>query len=75
VRGHRGHAKNEYANDLAVKAATEQITSQGAVESGFPDWLALHQAKGKFAGYDPDGEFATLERRLALGEEFRRAES
>ena len=29
VRGHRGHPKNEYANDLAVKAAKEQITSQG----------------------------------------------
>jgi ribonuclease HI len=75
VRGHRGHAKNEYANDLAVKAATEQITSHGAVESGFPDWLAAHQAKGKFTDYDPDAEFATLERRLAAGEEFRLAES
>ena len=30
VRGHKGHAKNEYANDLAVKAAKEQITSDGA---------------------------------------------
>lgn len=75
VRGHRGHAKNEYANDLAVKAATEQITSQGAVESGFPGWLAAHHAKGKFTGYDPDAEFATLERRLAAGEDFRRDES
>jgi ribonuclease HI len=75
VRGHRWHAKNEYANDLAVKAATEQITSHGAVESGFSAWLAAHRAKGKFANYDPDAEFTTLERRLAAGGHFGLAES
>lgn len=70
VRGHRGHAKNEYANDLAVRAATEQITSQGAVPSGFAEWLAGHQARGKFADYDPDQAFVALESRLKAGESF-----
>lgn len=68
VRGHQGHPKNEYANDLAVKAATEQVTSEGAVASGFGDWLDAR--KGQFPGYDPDAAFAALERRLAAGEEF-----
>ncbi len=70
VRGHQGHAKNEYANDLAVKAATEQVTSQGAVESDFQDWLAARREKKKFADYDPDAAFSALERRVASGEEF-----
>lgn len=39
VRGHAGHPQNEYANDLAVRAATEQIDSGGFVESGFTGWL------------------------------------
>jgi ribonuclease HI len=70
VRGHRGHPKNEYANDLAVAAARERITSDGAVESGFDQWLAKKQARGLFIGYDPDAAFAALERRLAAGESF-----
>lgn len=70
VRGHQGHAKNEYANDLAVKAATEQVTSQGAVESGFLDWLEEKRRKGKYAAYDPDMVFTALEQRLAAGERF-----
>lgn len=68
VRGHRGHPKNEYANDLAVAAAREQKTSAGAVPSEFGAWLAARQAKGMFQGYDPDAAFATLERRVAAGE-------
>lgn len=39
VRGHAGHPKNEYANMLAVRAAKNQTTSPGLVESGFTDWL------------------------------------
>jgi ribonuclease HI len=70
VRGHRGHPKNEYANDLAVKAAREQITSQGAVESGFSAWFEAKQAKKQFVEYDPDTAFAALEGRLKGGEEF-----
>ncbi len=38
VRGHAGHAQNEYANDLAVRAANHQNSSEGLVESGFDEW-------------------------------------
>lgn len=75
VRGHRGHPKNEYANDLAVKAATDQVTSHGAVESEFPAWLEAKRAKGMFAGYNPDAAFTELETRLKAGEKFGLAES
>lgn len=70
VRGHRGHPKNEYANDLAMGAAERQETSPGVVESGFIGWLATKQARGLFGGYDPDVAFAALEQRLAAGEAF-----
>jgi ribonuclease HI len=74
VRGHRGHPKNEYANDLAVLAAREQRTSEGLVESGFAAWLAAKREAGLFAGYDPDADFAALEARLRDGEPFALAE-
>jgi ribonuclease HI len=74
VRGHRGHAKNEYANDLAVQAAREQSNSDGVVTSGFDDWLAARRAKGLYLEYDPDEAFAVLERRLADDEPFPLAE-
>jgi ribonuclease HI len=74
VRGHRGHAKNEYANDLAVQAAREQGNSDGVVTSGFDDWLAARRAKGLYLEYDPDEAFAVLERRLADDEPFPLAE-
>jgi ribonuclease HI len=74
VRGHRGHPKNEYANDLAVLAARGQQTSKGLVESGFEAWLAGKREAGLFAGYDPDADFAVLERRLRSGEPFALAE-
>ncbi|HTL05042.1 MAG TPA: ribonuclease H [Gemmatimonadales bacterium] len=68
VRGHNGHPKNEYANDLAVAAAREQQTSQGIVASGFPEWLEARRASGEYLDYDPDAAFAGLEQRLARGE-------
>ncbi len=58
VRGHAGHVKNEYANDLAMSAAQQQIHSAGAVPSHFEEWLADHQARGHFSGYDADADFA-----------------
>jgi ribonuclease HI len=70
VRGHRGHPKNEYANDLAIAAAREQKTSAGAIESEFSSWLAKKQERGLFLGYDPDQAFESLEQRLAAGESF-----
>src|SRR2546426_2258982 len=35
IEGHAGHAKNEYANDLAIRAAQRQERSNGLVPSGF----------------------------------------
>ncbi len=70
VRGHRGHAKNEYANDLAVKAAREQISSEGVVASGFDAWLEARRLKGQYLEYDPDTAFADLEERVRADEPF-----
>jgi ribonuclease HI len=75
VRGHRGHAKNEYANDLAVKAAREQITSAGLVASGFEEWLEARRAKKQYLTYDPDAAFAELEARVASEEPFPHADA
>jgi ribonuclease HI len=70
LRGHARHPKNEYADRLAVRAAREQRSSEGAVASGFGEWLAAAQEKGLYAGYDPDAGFAALEARVAGGETF-----
>ncbi|MBK7593906.1 MAG: ribonuclease HI [Gemmatimonadetes bacterium] len=70
VRGHAGHPKNEYANDLAIAAATKQITSDGIIESGYDAWLEGKHAARQYLGYDPDATFAALEARLAAGERF-----
>jgi ribonuclease HI len=70
LRGHARHPKNEYADRLAVRAAREQRSSDGAVPSEFPGWLAAEQQKGLYAGYDPDAAFIALEGRIAGGEAF-----
>lgn len=70
LRGHAGHPKNTYADRLAVMAAREQRSSDGAVESGFDEWLAGEREKGRFQGYDPDAAFAALEARILEGEDF-----
>ena len=59
VKGHAGHPQNEYANDLAVRAATDQTQSSGYVESEFDAWLAARRAKGGARGAVapfPDGD-------------------
>ncbi|MEE8146058.1 MAG: ribonuclease H [Longimicrobiales bacterium] len=56
VRGHSGHPKNEYANDLAVMAAQDQTQSGGLVESGFQAWL--EEQREKKARYLDFYEFA-----------------
>ena len=48
VRGHRGHAKNEYANDLAVLAAREQQHLGWTGGVGLR-CLARRQARGRAA--------------------------
>jgi ribonuclease HI len=42
VRGHHGHAQNEYANHLATRAAAVQTQSEGLIESAFEAWIAEH---------------------------------
>ncbi len=58
VRGHAGHPKNEFADRLAVKAATHLLNSDGAVPSEFDSWLAERQERGQFEDYNPDLAFA-----------------
>lgn len=53
VRGHAGHPQNEYANELATKAARELSSSHGAIPSGFDLWLAGQRAAGRIA-LEPD---------------------
>lgn len=43
VRGHAGHAKNEYANHLAVETAEKRRGIRGTRVSGFEDWVAAEQ--------------------------------
>jgi ribonuclease HI len=45
VRGHAGHPQNEYANDLAVRAAKAQSASGGLQPSGFEAWLEEQREK------------------------------
>ncbi|MFI5246849.1 MAG: ribonuclease H, partial [Gemmatimonadales bacterium] len=52
VRGHDGHAQNEYANFLATRAAAAQTHSRGLEPSGFEAWLVAARAKGAKHG-DP----------------------
>lgn len=47
VRGHDSHPQNEYANDLAIRAARQQDRSDGHVESGFDAWLIAKRARGR----------------------------
>jgi len=60
VRGHAGDARNEYANDLAVRAAKEQTASGGLVGSGFEKWLEVQRDKYQryfdFYEFAPAGE-------------------
>ncbi|UCG76178.1 MAG: ribonuclease HI [Gemmatimonadota bacterium] len=51
VRGHAGHAKNEYANMLAVRAAREARSSGALVDSGFPRWLEEQTERGHYLDY------------------------
>ncbi len=60
LRGHAGHVKNEYADHLAVRAAGDQIASDGLAASELGSWLAQQQSKGKFSGYNPDNDLERL---------------
>ena len=52
VRGHTGHARNEYVNHLAVRAAKTQESSAGLVPSGFSRWLEeQRENRGKYLDF------------------------
>jgi ribonuclease HI len=58
VRGHAGHPQNEYAHYLAMRAARDQTSSNGAVASGFDAWLAQGRTMGRLSAEPaafPDG--------------------
>jgi ribonuclease HI len=48
VRGHHGHAQNEYANHLATRAAAAQTSSDGLIESAFEAWAAERPPAQRF---------------------------
>jgi ribonuclease HI len=50
VRGHAGHPQNEYANHLATRAAADQTSSGGLVESEYEAWVARMRTKGGVRG-------------------------
>jgi len=53
VRGHAGHPHNEYANFLATRAARQQTSSDGLLESGFAEWLATERRESeRYAEFD-----------------------
>jgi ribonuclease HI len=60
VKGHAGDARNEYVNDLAVRAAKEQTHSDGLVPSSFESWLeGERETRGRyldFMEFAPPGE-------------------
>ena len=64
VRGHAANPKNEYADALSVRAASQLSDSGGLVDSGFLLWLDEERERKRYASYDPDEEFETRERRL-----------
>jgi ribonuclease HI len=67
VRGHDGHAQNEYANHLATRAAAEQTHSIGLEPSSFESWLAATRARGaKHADPSPFPDAASFRASPAL---------
>jgi ribonuclease HI len=66
VRGHAGHAQNEYANHLAVRAAGAQTGSEGLVDSGFDTWITegVFAAKGLVPEPFPDAAVFRASRAL-----------
>ena len=51
VKGHAGHAQNEYANHLAIRAATKQMDSGGLVPSRFEEWVAEEQERDRLMNF------------------------
>lgn len=51
VKGHAGHPQNEYANHLAIQAASRQIRSDGLLPSRFEAWIAEEQEKERYLDF------------------------
>ncbi len=51
IRGHAGHAKNEYANMLAVRTATTGVGIEGLTPSGFDAWIQAKIDAGSLVDY------------------------
>jgi ribonuclease HI len=65
VRGHAGHAQNEYANHLAIHAAATLSRSDGLIDSGFDAWVAAQPHGGSRMRLEPfpsDGSFRSAAR-------------
>ncbi len=62
VRGHVGHPRNEYADNLAVRAARGQDSSGGFQKSAFEKWLQEERDERTryldFSEFDPPGVVA-----------------
>ena len=52
VRGHAGHARNEYANHLAIAAANSLTESGGLVPSSLDEWLMAERDAGRYLDFD-----------------------
>lgn len=61
VRGHDDHPKNEYAHELATRAAEDEESSGGLVPSDFEDWIQDEIDAGRFVDFldlpPEEGEF------------------
>lgn len=61
VRGHAGHPQNEYVNHLATRAAADQTSSGGLIESAFDEWMALNAGRvvtrGALSPFPAEGDF------------------
>jgi ribonuclease HI len=66
VKGHAGHAQNEFANDLAVGAAGRQDNSDGLVDSAFDAWLAGREGTRRPPQLEPFPDAATFRPARAL---------
>ena len=57
VKGHASHPQNEYANHLATRAAKEQNSSGGLVDSKFEEWLDVQREKyDRYLDFDHTAE-------------------
>lgn len=61
VRGHNGQPQNEYANHLATRAAADQSSSGGLVDSEFDSWISAQKnGKNGFRAMAPFPESGTF---------------